>query len=522
MSPFPRARELGAFALLGALVGTPGTAQEHGAAQDHGAAQKHAAEAPASSHQSGNPQRPPLLSISRQETREGPRWSVLCEETPLDEFLRALAKKSGLALEGSELVPFGARVSVDLDRRPLEQVLTFVLGSQGLRHELARGALRLYPVSDDPAELLRLAQDAWRTVEAEGEAEGNEQAAGRAKLAQGNLAEVRGDLEGAYRLYAELAEQDGGESAEATFRAGRVLERLGHWAEAAQHFRTLAGRDDARAFHARARLELARASIELGDPQSALHVLNFLAANFATTDPAELAERRLVRARACNATHEYIEALRTLEEGEIVAAPAAAARTLEIRAVAFEGLGYEVEAARAWLIFAREAAGAEERGAAFAKAATLSLTAGDELGTLFICREAARSGADEGLGASMRAARLRLGLDEEDAPTTIQERLELAESLLARKELRKAAGLFEGLYLARGALSEPDQARVLTGWSRVLLDRAGLGPALDVLAKARAAFEDPMAAQTLDLAAAALLESEGRFDEAAEAYRGNY
>jgi hypothetical protein len=67
-----------------------------------------------------------------------------------------------------------------------------------------------------------------------------------------------------------------------------------------------------------------------------------------------------------------------------------------------------------------------------------------------------------------------------------------------------------------------DQARVLSGWSRVLLDRVGLESALDVLSKARASSEDSTAARTLDLAAAALFEAEGRFDEAAEAYRGNY
>ena len=92
----------------------------------------------------------------------------------------------------------------------------------------------------------------------------------------------------------------------------------------------------------------------------------------------------------------------------------------------------------------------------------------------------------------------------------------------AENERAKAAELFEGLYLARGALAEPDQARVLAAWSRVLSDRVGLEAALEVLAKARASFEDPLAARTLDLAAAALLEAEGRFEEAAEAYRGNY
>jgi len=460
----------------------------------------------------------PVLSVSRQESKDGPRWSVLCEDTALDELVRALAKKSGLALEGAELLPYGTRVSVDLARRPLEQILEFVLGSQGLRFEIQRGSLRVLASVAEPEDLLLLAQNAWQKVEAEGDAH----AAARAKLARGNLCEVRGDLEGAYRLYAELAEEDAAdESIEALYRAGRVLERLGHWAEAAQHFRTLAAMDGAKAFHARARLELARVSIELGDAPSALHVLNFLEANFPSSDPVELAERRLVRAAACIATSEFVEALRTLEEGEVVSAPHAQTRSLQIRAQAFEGLGYDVEAARAWLIFAREGAEPDERLHAFEKAAQLSLAAGDELGTLFVCREAAKAGADEGLGSFARQARLRLGLDEEEVPGTIQERLTLAESLLAEQP-HKAADLFEGLYLARGALPESDQARVLAGWAHVLLDRAGLEAAIEILSKARASFQDPLAAQTLDLAAAALFESEGRFDQAADAYRGNY
>lgn len=460
-----------------------------------------------------------VLSISRQETKDGPRWSVLCEEAPLEELLRALARKAGLALEGSQMLPVGAEVTVQLERRPLDQVLAFLLGSQGLSHELVRGTLRLAPASHEPAALLRLAQDAWKTVEAEGDP----QAAVRAKLAQGNLAEVRGDLEGAYHIYAELSEEGlSDDAAEATYRAGRILERLGHWAEAAQHFRALANLDSAPRFHARARLELARVSIELGDAKSALHLLNFLDSNYATQDAEERCERRLVRARAFNATHQYVEALRTLEQGPISSAPEGQARSLAIRAEAFEGLGFEVEAARAWLIFARESVSPEERTSAFGKAAVLSLAGGDELGTLFVCREAAKSGDDEGLGTFGHQARLRLGLDEEEAPSTMLERLELAESLLADTEIDRASELFEGLYLARGALPEPEQARILAGWSRILLPRAGLEAAIEVLSKARAVFEDPLAARTLDLSAAALFESEGRYEEAAEAYRGDY
>jgi len=458
------------------------------------------------------------IAVSRLEGKSGPLWNVLCEDAPLDEVLRTLAKKAGLALEGSELLPRGATVTLELEHRPLERVLEYLLGGAGFQYELARGSLVLRPPTNDPVELLRRAQAAWKDVEAAGD----ERASARARLAQGNLAEVSGDREGAYQLYQELAEDEPlPEAAEASYRAGRMLEDLGHWAEAAQRFRTLAGQDFALPFHSRARLELARVSIELGDAASALHLLNFLDSNYRSDDARELAERRLVRARAHNAGHEYVEALRTLEEGETIAAEEAEARSLEVRATAFQGLGFDVEAARAWLLYARAARPAE-REAAFERSARLSLEAGDELGTLFIVREAAKAGADQGLGALARTARARLGLDEAEAPTSIVERLALAERHLAAEELPAASELFEGLYLARGALEELDRARVLAGWSRCVLERSGLEPALEVLAKGRATTEDPDALQRLDLAAAALLESEGEYERAAEAYRGVY
>src|SRR5688572_16342513 len=127
-----------------------------GAAQEH-APPREEKDLPAAAQPRGRA----LVSISREETRSGPRWSVLCERAPLDELVRALAKKASLALEGAELLPPGATVTIELERRTLEQVLAIVLGTQGLRHELARGALRLLPPTNDPAELLRLAQDAW-------------------------------------------------------------------------------------------------------------------------------------------------------------------------------------------------------------------------------------------------------------------------------------------------------------------------------------------------------------------------
>ncbi|HEX6883726.1 MAG TPA: hypothetical protein VF530_10115 [Planctomycetota bacterium] len=472
--------------------------------------------APALAAQAGSE---PLLSIVRHEAPAGLRWTVLCQDVPLDELLDALARKAGLSLDASGASLAGATLTLELRQRPLEEVLAVVLGSQGLVPELARRTLRVTPEPSDPQELLRLALAAWQVVEARGDGH----AVARARLARGELLELRGELEDAYALYAELALEGAGEERhEATFRAGRVLQRLGHWAEAAQHFRTLAGLEEAVALRTRARLELARCSIELGDAKSAVHLLNFLAANFPEADATELAERRLVRARAQNAMQQHLEALRTLEEGDLEAAPEAHARTLALRAEALQGLGFEVEAARGWLIFARDAARPEERSAAFRRAAELALAGGDELGALFVCREAARSGADEGLGALAHQARVRLGLDEDEPPATIQERLTLAESLVVRGDMERADELFEGLYRARGALPEPDQARIVAGWARVLAERSGLAAAVQLLSQSRRTLLDPAALRGLDVAAAALFEAEGRFAEAAEAYRGNY
>jgi tetratricopeptide (TPR) repeat protein len=469
----------------------------------------------------GAPAPPPArIALSVHETQAGERWSVLCADAPLAEVLRALAKKAGLALEGTELVPSGAKVSVELERRPLEELLEYVLGSAGLAHRLAGGSLVVVPSAGEAEELLRRAESAWQRVEAGG---GEASSAARALLARGHLAEVRGDHEGAYRLYSELAaDEPSPETAEALWRAGRILEELGHWSEAAQHFRTLAAMEGAaRRLAVRARLELAAVSIELGDARSALHLVNSLDLNFPAEDGRERAERALVRARAQNACREPVEALRALEENAVDAVPALAARALEVRAVAFEELGFAVEAARAWLLCARDA-GPAGRAEAFERAARLSLEAGDDLGTLFICREAARAGADQGLGSWARTARAHLGLDEPDSPASIRERLELAERELAAGELASATDLFEGLYLARGALDEDSRARVLAGWARCVHRRTGLEPALALLSQARESIESLEARRRLDIAAAAMLEEDQLFERAALAYEGRY
>ena len=454
-------------------------------------------------------------------------WSVACEEASLEGLVRAIAKKGGLAVEGSELLAQAPPVTVELERRPLDQVLEYALGSAGLRHQLARGSLAILP---DPAgaekkELLALASAAWKHVADDARAgTGGAHGLERAKLAQGNLAELSGDLEGAYRVYAELAEDESSvEAAEALLRAGRILQRLGHWTEAAQHFRTLTGREAGAPFHAAARLELARSSIELGDPKSALYMLNALEASYPTRTSEDRVARSLVRARGGNETRDWLGALRSIEgvADDFSAADEHAA--LEIRAVALEGLGYAVEASRAWLLFAREG-NAQEQSRAYEHAARIALELEDELGVLFVCREAAREGAGENLGPLMREARERLGLDqaERDAAKSLFERITIAEEALAEGDLAHAVELFESLYRARGALAEEERARVLVGWAGCVHVDVGLEEALAILSEARPDLESLDARRRLDRGAALLLESEELFERAADAYRGSY
>jgi hypothetical protein len=132
MSPLPRLR---AWTLVLALAAGTAGAQELGN--------------PLLGRRSGKP-----IAISRQDTARGPRWNVFCEGAELSEVLRALSHKTGLGLEGAELLPVGAAVTLDLRKRALEQALEYLLGSHGFHHELGPGTVRVLPPTVDPTDLL--------------------------------------------------------------------------------------------------------------------------------------------------------------------------------------------------------------------------------------------------------------------------------------------------------------------------------------------------------------------------------
>jgi tetratricopeptide (TPR) repeat protein len=460
------------------------------------------------------------------ETVDGLQWCTLrARVVSLELVLEQLARASQLDLETPAGPLFSALVTAELEHRPFEQVLEYVLGSAGLRHELRSGTITILDGPGDEAtrdEALALASAAWSR--AEKRFPGRAEAAG-ARLARGEILELEGRQEDALALYQTLAEDyaHSPEMADATLRTGRILERQGAWSEASLQFRVLAAMPEGAEFHAVARLEVARCAIETGDPQSALHLLASLDANYPAHDRTEVTARTLVRAAALNARGRHMEALRAIEEVQAELDPLADREALGVRALALEGAGLPVEAGRAWLVFARRSSGADRRKA-YEHAARLALEADDELAVLFVCREAERNGMADGLGRTWRAARERLGYDvqEETATTGIAARIAQGEAWLAANDLTRARPVFEALYLARGALAEDDAARVVAGWAACVAREQGLEQALDLLRESRPRFETLQARSRLDLMAAKLLEAADESDRSIAAYEGRY
>ena len=460
------------------------------------------------------------------ETSEGRQWwSVRAEDSGLLGVLEQIARKSGRYLEGYEAIGSSAIVTVELVHRPLDQVLEYMLGSVGLSFELRRDTLII--LSADVERMDRdelLDQVAFSWLRATTRFPGHPAAPG-ARLAQGELSELRGNLGAARNHYQTLVEDypDSPEVAEATMRTGRILKELGFWSQAAVQYRTLANLDEASEYHAAARLELARCTIQLGDPQSALHMLEALELAYPSSERTEETARLLVRAEALNARERYMEALRHLDRADSDLDPLVRQDALRIRAVALEGVGLPGESGRAWLLYSEEAQ-RTERAKALEHAARLALEADDEMGTLFVCRRA----KEEGLGARFQRyeleARRRLGFDEVEH--ALQERhsqqIEQAEAWIGAGEIGRAAEILQPLYLGRTTLDPVDATRVCVGWAACVEERQGIEEALQLLAEVRDSFETIELRSRIDVGAAKLLEKNDMFDRAVDAYSGAY
>ena len=466
---------------------------------------------------------PALVRVDRREGVE--LWTVRATLASPDKLLRRVAELSERQIDSTTALEHSPRIDVCLDRRPLSQVLEYALGGAGLRGELVG---RTIVVRADDAggatvdQGLTLAAGAW--ADAAARFPRHPEAAG-ARLAQGELEELRGRDEAARARYLDVLERAPASSSapEAYLRAGRIAAERGDWSEASEHFRALANLEGAEEYQPLARLELARATRELGDAAGALHLLDALDTSHPAWDRTEITARALARVETLIAARRFPEALAALDAGESAFDSLGASQIPRLRALALEGAGLGDEAARAWLLVARERSG-PERLAAYQTAARLALDAGDALGVLFVAREARTSGVGAAVAAEEAAARRALGLSDAEPASApcANARLASAEERLASGDVERAAAELDELYQDREhlALTPEERARVVLGRARVLRAQGQPGEALELVRAERARVDGPAFRRALDTGMARFFEESGDFERAADAYRG--
>jgi hypothetical protein len=468
------------------------------------------------------------IHVEVRTTDEQQLVTLRAENAPLDQVMTRLTDELGYDLDGLAFARRPALVTVDLERRPLEQALRYLLGSVGLTYTLRAGAITV--VSAETAEMergevLRLASVAY--LRALSRHPDHALAAG-ARLDQGELAELQGYPGAALDHYQALIADfpRAPEVPAAYMRSGLVLERLGRWADAAEQFRAVANLKLALDLAAPARLELARCTIEVGDAESALFLLTALDANHPAGSAEERGRRALVRSLALARDGRHLEALRTLEGVEAALEGEDRIEGLRVRAIALQGAGNPGDAGRAWLLYALEVA-EPTRVYALEQAARLSLEAEDEMGALFVVRQA------EELGHALRFApykaqayeRLGFATDVEARPLGMADRVAAAEAELAAGDAAAASKLLSP-YLAGASALDPDlRVRFAVAWARCVDAVQALDPALAHLRGVRTALAGDAHLERragLDVAAAELLERREMYDRAADAYRGIY
>jgi tetratricopeptide (TPR) repeat protein len=464
-------------------------------------------------------------------TREGTRsseggevlLSVHAEAVPLSELLAEIGFRTGRTLESGEALP-DALLTVDLVRRPLDQVVHTVSGAAGLRGRATASALVVeldIPLGAAPDELDQAAEvhamRALRRFPDHALAPG-------AELMLGEIQEDRGRLDAAHDHYDLLVQRHRRSplAPEALWRSARILQRLGRWSEAWAELSALLNRSEPHPYRAAARFELARTSVELGDPQQAEYLIDALDRDLPADTRAELRRRLALRASITLANGNPNETLRTLDQVDRMGSTEVDAELEGVRARALEAAGRPAEAGRAWLVAAGAALDDAFRKRALRDAARLAFEAGDDLAVLFVDRHA----RGLGLGAIAEPwpsrARERLGMSGSGAGSA------LAEDGLARVEALLAGGLWRDAFDASGGLlADPSAALDDELRLRAVLARAHAAQqlvdaesALDVLREHLNDFERIDERRGIYLRAGELLEHMGRFDEAADAYGG--
>ena len=341
-----------------------------------------------------------------------PLCTVVVEDESIRRVLNELAGYLEVQLLGFDGVQRTALVTTDLRRRPVRQVLEFLLGSVGLRAQLRADTLTVVedkPLAIDRGTLLQIASANY--LRAQTLFPGHPLAAS-ARISQGRLEELRENWTGAMEHYHTVAENysTSEECAESLFRAGLMNERMSQWPEANLLFRQLVNLPAVHDFEALGRVELARCLIRTQDYSNAIHLLKVLSDRFPPRNIDDARTRDLLGAEALIGTDDYIQALRKLERLENSGLDREDRLTVHsLRAAALEGLEMRSEAGRAWLIYAKDVSGAEH-SRAIEKAVRLAWAEQDDLSVLFAAGHANDPVLDTLLAPFINAARENLGL----------------------------------------------------------------------------------------------------------------
>lgn len=471
--------------------------------------------------------RPPVSGRTVQvEEIDGDKLCTLVvQDESVRRVLTDLCRELGIELEGFEGVQRSALVTADLRRRPVERVLEYVLGSVGLRSRVRTGVLSVTEetlLAADQDELLLRASAAY--LDAHAEHPGHPLGA-EARVNQGRIEEMRGNLNAALEHYQVVAADHGTSpaAAEALFRSGLLYEELLEWGQASLVFRQLVNLRRIHDFEGVARQELARCFVHMAEEHQALSTLDLLERRYPTEDVRHLVTRRILRAHALLGLEEYVECLGNLERLEgLGLRRAERLESQSIRARAFEGLGLMDEAGRTWLIYAREA-DQDDHERALHRAVRIALEADDELAVLFAVAQARTPELREELAPMVRQARDRLGLAMPlSQGLTVEERLARAEAEIAAGRTAEIADWLRPLAEGRRSLDDDSRVRLAVAWASVLNATTGLDEAVAFLAAERVELTALPAKSRLDVRAAELFEAQDRFEEAIEAYEGRY
>ena len=303
--------------------------------------------------------------------------TIAARNAPVQAIVAELAERAGLEIDGARHVPNEAEATVRLERRPLDQVLQYVVGGLGVRASttshriLLRPELPPFPTETD---LLDAADLAYRRAL---KYDPNSAFADRAEFALGQIALRRGNPDAAVGHWDILIDQykESPLVPEALFRGAEVRVSQGRWADAALELSELIELEIPHEFAMDAHRLLALCTTRVGNHQRALYHIDALDKQFPPETGAELARRNFIRARAHTGLGNAVAALRLLDarESRLFAGDHPGER-IELVAAAMQVAGRPQDAAVAWLEYAGRATGTEQ-ARAYGLAAELALEA---------------------------------------------------------------------------------------------------------------------------------------------------